>query len=102
MEPTAGEEKELMHLDVLRERTVKDGIRVQQSRIPCEETRIQWLDEPVLKFTGCPEGHERERREDAQLDRAIGRRACVEFVRDMIRFAKPKRQPKHDIPADLI
>ena len=101
VQPFAGQEKELDHLDVRRQRARMQRARIGKIRIAAEQPVDHRTDEALFKQTARPRLFQRQRGKQGQLDGAVGDRTGVERVDDVVGLAEPERQSDHEVGSDI-
>ena len=97
MQPSAGQKEEFDDLDVGRQRTATNRIGIGKVGIAAEQTLDHRSDETPLQQVRRIGFFQGQRGKESQVDGAIGGRASIERVDDVIRLAKPERQSDHQI-----
>jgi|GEM_PF-3083273 len=101
MKPLPGEEKELDHLDVGRQGTGMQRLCIGEIRIAAEQPIDHRTDEALLEQALRLRLFQRQRREQRQIDGAVGGGARVQRIDDVVGLAKPQRQPNHEFGSDI-
>ena len=101
VQPFAGQEEELDHLDVGRQLAGMQRAGIGQVGIAAKQAIDHRADEAPFEQARGPWFFQRQRREQGELDRTVGGGACVQRVDDMVGLAKPERQADHEVGSDI-
>ena len=101
VQPFAGQEEELDHLDVGRQFAGMQRAGIRQVGIATKQAIDHRADEAPFEQARGPRLFQRQRRKERQLDRTVGGGACVQRVDDMVGLAEPERQADHEVGADI-
>ncbi|GAB1715629.1 MAG: hypothetical protein NTAFB05_06710 [Nitrobacter sp.] len=100
-QPLARQEEELGDLDVRRQLAFVQGGGVVEVGPATEQAIDHRCDESLFQFARRPRLLQRQRREESQVEVAIGCGALVERIDDVIGLAEPERQSHHQTRADV-
>ncbi len=98
----AGEEEELVDLDIGRQITPAQRQRVGELGIAAEHPLGERPEEAPLEGALRPRLLQGECGEDAQPDRAVGGGTRIERVDHVVGLAEAERQAEHDLAADAV
>jgi hypothetical protein len=91
VEPATGQQKELVHFDIVWKCAAPERHGVCQRRISAEQAIKYRLKKAPLQLAPVWRLLQRQRGEDAQPDRRIARGTDVQRIGDMVRFAETQR-----------
>ena len=94
MQPPSRQEEELDHLDIGRQRTGTQRIGIGEIGIAAEQPLDHRRDEAPLQQIGRLRLFQRQRGKEGQIDGAVGGRARIERVDDVVGLAEPERQAR--------
>ena len=101
VQPFAGQEEELDHLDVGRQLAGMQRAGIGQVGISAEQAIDHRADEAPFEQARGPRLFQRQRRKQGELDRTVGGGAGVQRVDDMVGLAEPERQADHEVGSDI-
>ena len=101
MQPASRQEEELNHLDIGRQFTGAQRRGISEIGISTKQPLDDRRDEAPLQQIGRPRLFQRQRREEGETDGAVGNRARIKRVDDVIGFAEAERQADHEIGPDI-
>ena len=101
VQPFSGQEEELDHADIGRQRIRVQRAGIGEIRIAAEQAVDHRRDEAPFQQALRPRLFQRQRGEEGQVDGAVGGGAGVERVGDVVGLAEPERQADHEVGADI-